>query len=1370
MYGQLERMFMDVLHEVTAHLHGDDKIRIVIHHDSLADPIIVSLRKISELTVEDILATIENTLNSNQNLKIDGSFRIDVGTIKLKRGGARLHITSVKGQKNSIKLKTSMVHINNADNMCMARAIGVSWANACRVSTDEWHAFSQTLDGSMTEKVLQLKKCPGWYYSKLRDSKRHEQTHLAETLCARANVDTQIPASLNDIPAFEAVLGIDIAVISSRMGNRFLRVPLDTDEENQRQRIYLYFVETDEERVGHFHAITKIAGFFSSSYFCNNCLKPYSRKGNHACKTSCNVCMHDPCALTDSTCVCISCHMTCRSEDCLQRHLIKNKKRATGEMLSQCDMRWKCTKCNTVINKLKRDIQDHNCGEWKCTRCQNYVIGKHLCYQRALARTETSKFRHIYFDFECRQDDIFQCLDGYTNNPFTRCTACQDGEGQCHRCKVCTNCHKQACGWPIHTPNLVVAQTACQECYEAPIENICGSCGSRCDACSRWDSKNKCFAKRPCPENCGKREVVFKGDGTAVRFGKWLFSKQHQNSTVLAHNMKGYDGYFLLDYLVSQSIHPSAMIYNGSKIMFMQVSRGLNIRILDSLNFLNMPLAGIPKSFGLEELKKGFFCHYWNRKENENYIGPMPEPQYYGAEQFSIAGKRDFDKWYQENKNMIFDMQKEILEYCRSDVTILREGCMKFRNLVFKITADDTGNGLDPFRNLTIASVCIAIFRTIFLEEEYNVTLMNLDSREEKLVKGYLQNGTWSFVVDGTSVNKEEIANDWEIKDKKFLSSPIASVPIHGSADTYSQASIVWLNWVAKQRNIKIQHALSPEGEFRIPGTHYKADGYCHDKKLILSYFGCVWHGCSQCFNKNRHLLKHPYTNQPFSEVFRATMERRRKLMELGYKFEYIWECQFLKKIKDNHDLRHFIEGLDIEERLDARDSFFGGRTNAAKLYHETQGDDKIKYIDFTSLYPFVNKTCKYPVGHPTILTGDGITEPVEHYFGIAKVKVLAPRGLYHPVLPYRSNGKLKFPLCRKCADTESQVVCECSDDDRMFVGTWCTPELAKAIQVGYHVLKIYEVYHWDNTTQYDVSTGKGGLFSGYINMFLKIKQEASGWPSWCETEVQKHEYINSYKRHEGIQLDYDKISKNNGLRSLAKLCLNSFWGKFGQRTNFPQTTIIHDSEANKFHQLLIDPGKTLLDFHILGEDLLSVKWEYAKESVPQSSAGNSNIYIATFTTCWARLKLYDALHLLQERVLYYDTDSVIFISRVGEPEPPLGDYLGDFTDELGNGDFITKFVSGGPKNYAYVTHNNDTVCKVRGFTLNHANSKVINFQTVLNEVLGVEQNVITKIPSKICRDSRQLKIYSKPENKKYAMVYTKRVVCENYFTYPYGY
>ena len=64
------------------------------------------------------------------------------------------------------------------------------------------------------------------------------------------------------------------------------------------------------------------------------------------------------------------------------------------------------------------------------------------------------------------------------------------------------------------------------------------------------------------------------------------------------------------------------------------------------------------------------------------------------------------------------------------------------------------------------------------------------------------------------------------------------------------------------------------------------------------------------------------------------------------------------------------------------------------------------------------------------------------------------------------------------------------------------------------------------------------------------------------------------------------------------------------------------------------------------------------------------NIVIAAFTTAYARLKLYDLLDLLQERVLYYDTDSVVYVHEPSKPDPPLGDYLGDLTDEL-NGGYI---------------------------------------------------------------------------------------------------
>lgn len=71
-------------------------------------------------------------------------------------------------------------------------------------------------------------------------------------------------------------------------------------------------------------------------------------------------------------------------------------------------------------------------------------------------------------------------------------------------------------------------------------------------------------------------------------------------------------------------------------------------------------------------------------------------------------------------------------------------------------------------------------------------------------------------------------------------------------------------------------------------------------------------------------------------------------------------------------------------------------------------------------------------------------------------------------------------------------------------MGTLCTPELTKAIENGYETKKIYEVYHFKDLTQYDTTTREGGLFTEYVNTFLKIKQEASGWPEGCESEDQR--------------------------------------------------------------------------------------------------------------------------------------------------------------------------------------------------------------------------------------------------------------------------
>ena len=138
--------------------------------------------------------------------------------------------------------------------------------------------------------------------------------------------------------------------------------------------------------------------------------------------------------------------------------------------------------------------------------------------------------------------------------------------------------------------------------------------------------------------------------------------------------------------------------------------------------------------------------------------------------------------------------------------------------------------------------------------------------------------------------------------------------------------------------------------------------------------------------------------------------------------------------------------------------------------------------MDVTSLYPTVNKYDEYPIGHPTIITHPE-DQDIAHYFGLVKVDILPPRGLYHLVLPRRSLGKLTFPLCRSCVETEMAKPsldrshrCSHDDPDRVLGGTWCTPELMEAVEQGYEIVPNHEVWH------FPPSQRKQGLFAEYVN------------------------------------------------------------------------------------------------------------------------------------------------------------------------------------------------------------------------------------------------------------------------------------------------
>ena len=143
----------------------------------------------------------------------------------------------------------------------------------------------------------------------------------------------------------------------------------------------------------------------------------------------------------------------------------------------------------------------------------------------------------------------------------------------------------------------------------------------------------------------------------------------------------------------------------------------------------------------------------------------------------------------------------------------------------------------------------------------------------------------------------------------------------------------------------------------------------------------------------------------------------------------------------------------------------------------------------------------------------------------MAKIIILPPFELFHPVLPYRCGRKLVFPLCRSCVETEMQKLftersCKCShsNEDRALTGTWCTPEILKAQGMGYKIVTIHEVWHFPKLQQ--------GLFSNYVNTWLKIKQESADYPAKVTTPEQKEQYIANYKGHENIHLDPEMVKK----------------------------------------------------------------------------------------------------------------------------------------------------------------------------------------------------------------------------------------------------
>ena len=505
------------------------------------------------------------------------------------------------GRKSIINLDTdllskrSIVKIRNTDHSCLPRAIMVGYRH---------------MQANLSKDQESLK-----VYNRIRDYRcnlqRIEATNLRQALGIPANRF----GTMDDIYLYEDFLQVSIVVISARAGKRKV-YPGSSKHEN---KIFLY--HSGIPRKGNFDTIVKVNALLCKQYYCDKCDKGFKNRTGHKCQVWCNVCGRENCEKKTDWKICPDCNKEVRSQECFIAHKVQKKGRGKNQNVSLpslCEQYWQCKSCGVSI---KRDEKEsHEYGEVTCYNCGHSYMSneQHLCYMRSFT-SDLSPDQFIFYDFECTQ------VDGK------------------------------------HKPNFVVAHSICTTCEDSPVtsESTCNNCGSRCMICDKFNKDENEFERYP-SVGCGKRQMIFKGLNTQEEFCKWLISTQHKDFTVIAHNARGYDSYFIYDYLIANSHTPDPVIFSGSKIMYTRVSTGvMNIRLLDSLNFLPMPLAQLPKSFGLEELKKGFFPHFFNTPDNQEHILlNLPDMKYYDPDSMSKERRKEFMEWYEIHQHDTFCFQE----------------------------------------------------------------------------------------------------------------------------------------------------------------------------------------------------------------------------------------------------------------------------------------------------------------------------------------------------------------------------------------------------------------------------------------------------------------------------------------------------------------------------------------------------------------------------------------------------------------------------------------------------------------------------------------------------------------------------------------
>lgn len=788
-------------------------------------------------------------------------------------------------------------------------------------------------------------------------------------------------------------------------------------------------------------------------------------------------------------------------------------------------------------------------------------------------------------------------------------------------------------------------------------------------------------------------------------FCRFVFDdRRFRGATLIAHNSSRYDGQFILGWLLKNGAQPSFNKLSGLSSKTLQIE-WTGRRFIDSCCFMPFALANFGKTFKLNQ-GKGHFPHAFCTMERweADYEGPMPDIEFYNVKgvrasdpQSTREAVRELQQWhaqevvkYEPHTALKWSIRRVMREYCRLDVEVLRQGCLIFRRELLSAQGFVEAKGsrpswtmtpCDPFAWMTQAQLALNLFLA-GLQRRFRIA--HFPYRAE-----YREgDGVWTWLAYIEAESKQHVIHRGNYFDRSRFE--------------------------------------LPDGIGRVQGWQTRMfDGA--PKEVALVFFDCADNGCLNCMPDRQ--ARHPRFNKTYYDLYEGARERMAKLCQRlgGEQFvEFTWAhtwrqlCNDMEAAGQDSTLDELkVAGMPIAES----GFFFGGRVDAFASRVVAGPGQKICHVDVTSMYPWACAHCPLPHGHPTAIAeadvdrGRLVEGSPNAYFGIVKCHVTPPHNIVIPTLP-----------CRRAGTPDEDLDDAIGEGERLKftgnaqVGSWTTVELHHAVRQGYVIGRVYEVHHFEET---EVTTG---LFSGYVDYWLRIKIEAEGWPSENMSDAEKKAYCDDLEEQNGGigRPREDCVAKNPGKRALSKLMLNSLWGKFAQKPRTSEHAYV--TTPGRFDDLIMSPytDKTTMRFMEYAPDALLATFSLVSNF--KQSPTRSNCYLAAFVTAHARVRLHGLMERAGYRsVIYCDTDSVMFVQGVDEDRLPCTPGLGNLTNELDEGVEITEILITGPKSYCKIFSDGTYDMKSKGITLNAGNLDRLTPDVMRKGILDVYHGIVAQ-------------------------------------------